>query len=38
MGCGMVHPNVMRNSGIDTDERSGYAFGMGVDRTRAAQV
>ncbi|ABL66493.1 phenylalanine--tRNA ligase subunit alpha [Chlorobium phaeobacteroides] len=33
MGCGMVHPNVMRNSGIDPEKWSGYAFGMGVDRT-----
>ncbi|MEI7696354.1 MAG: hypothetical protein WCI64_12025, partial [Chlorobium sp.] len=33
MGCGMVHPNVMRNCGIDPEEWSGYAFGMGVDRT-----
>jgi phenylalanyl-tRNA synthetase alpha chain len=29
----MVHPNVMRNCGIDPEEWSGYAFGMGVDRT-----
>ncbi len=33
MGCGMVHPNVMRNCGIDPEIWSGYAFGMGVDRT-----
>jgi phenylalanyl-tRNA synthetase alpha chain len=33
MGCGMVHPNVLRNCGIDPEEWSGYAFGMGVDRT-----
>ena len=33
MGCGMVHPNVMRNCGIDPEEWRGYAFGMGVDRT-----
>ncbi|NTV93537.1 MAG: phenylalanine--tRNA ligase subunit alpha [Chlorobiaceae bacterium] len=33
MGCGMVHPNVMRNCGIDPEKWSGYAFGMGVDRT-----
>jgi len=31
-GCGMVHPNVLRNVGIDPDEFSGYAFGMGVER------
>lgn len=33
MGCGMVHPNVMRDCGIDPEVWSGYAFGMGVDRT-----
>jgi len=33
MGCGMVHPNVLRSAGIDPEEWSGYAFGMGVDRT-----
>ncbi|NTU59346.1 MAG: phenylalanine--tRNA ligase subunit alpha [Chlorobiaceae bacterium] len=33
MGCGMVHPNVMRNCGIDPEKWTGYAFGMGVDRT-----
>ncbi|KZK73693.1 MAG: phenylalanine--tRNA ligase subunit alpha [Pelodictyon luteolum] len=33
MGCGMVHPNVMRSAGIDPEIWSGYAFGMGVDRT-----
>ncbi|ABB23009.1 phenylalanine--tRNA ligase subunit alpha [Pelodictyon luteolum] len=33
MGCGMVHPNVMKNAGIDPEVWSGYAFGMGVDRT-----
>ena len=33
MGCGMVHPSVLRNCGIDPEEWSGYAFGMGVDRT-----
>ncbi|NTV67787.1 MAG: phenylalanine--tRNA ligase subunit alpha [Chlorobaculum sp.] len=33
MGCGMVHPNVMKSCGIDPEEWRGYAFGMGVDRT-----
>ena len=33
LGCGMVHPNVLRNCSIDPDEYSGFAFGMGVDRT-----
>ncbi|MCA9367671.1 phenylalanine--tRNA ligase subunit alpha [Candidatus Kaiserbacteria bacterium] len=32
MGAGMVHPNVLRGSGIDPDTYSGYAFGMGIDR------
>jgi phenylalanyl-tRNA synthetase alpha chain len=32
LGCGMVHPNVLRNVGIDPQEFSGYAFGMGVER------
>ena len=32
MGCGMVHPEVFRHVDIDTDEFTGYAFGMGVER------
>ena len=32
LGCGMVHPNVLRNVGIDPQAWSGYAFGMGVER------
>ncbi len=32
MGCGMVHPNVLRMSGIDPEEFQGFAFGMGVER------
>jgi phenylalanyl-tRNA synthetase alpha chain len=32
LGCGMVHPNVLRNAGIDPVEFGGYAFGMGVER------
>jgi phenylalanyl-tRNA synthetase alpha chain len=31
-GCGMVHPNVLRNAGIDPEEWSGFAFGFGTDR------
>jgi phenylalanyl-tRNA synthetase alpha chain len=31
-GCGMVHPNVLRNCGLDPDEYQGFAFGMGVER------
>ncbi|CAM3808730.1 phenylalanine--tRNA ligase subunit alpha [Micrococcus flavus] len=32
-GCGMVHPNVLRSAGIDPEEYSGFAFGMGIERT-----
>ena len=32
LGCGMVHPNVLRNCNIDPDEYQGYAWGMGIDR------
>jgi phenylalanyl-tRNA synthetase alpha chain len=32
MGCGLVHPNVLEMSGIDSDAYSGFAFGMGGDR------
>ena len=32
LGCGMVHPNVLRAGGIDPDEYQGFAFGMGLDR------
>ena len=32
LGCGMVHPNVLRAGGIDPDEYQGFAFGMGIDR------
>ncbi len=32
MGAGMVHPYVLRESGIDPDTYSGFAFGMGLDR------
>lgn len=31
-GCGMVHPNVLRNCGIDPERYQGFAFGMGIDR------
>ncbi|MFA5564438.1 MAG: phenylalanine--tRNA ligase subunit alpha [Acidimicrobiia bacterium] len=31
-GCGMVHPNVLRNGGLDSEEYSGFAFGFGTDR------
>lgn len=32
LGCGMVHPNVLENCGIDSEKYSGFAFGMGIDR------
>ncbi|WP_374539182.1 phenylalanine--tRNA ligase subunit alpha [Chitinimonas taiwanensis] len=31
-GCGMVHPNVLRNVGIDPEQFTGFAFGIGLDR------
>ncbi|MBX9932398.1 MAG: phenylalanine--tRNA ligase subunit alpha [Methylobacterium sp.] len=32
LGCGMVHPNVLRNCGLDPDAVQGFAFGVGIDR------
>ena len=32
LGCGMVHPNVLKACGIDPDDYQGFAFGLGVDR------
>ena len=32
LGCGMVHPNVLKDCNIDPEEYSGFAFGMGLDR------
>ena len=32
MGCGMVHPNVLEMSGIDSKKYSGFAFGLGIER------
>jgi phenylalanyl-tRNA synthetase alpha chain len=32
LGCGMVHPNVLKNVGIDPERYTGFAFGMGVER------
>ena len=31
-GCGMVHPDVLKNGGIDAQRYTGFAFGMGLDR------
>jgi len=32
LGCGMVHPNVLENCGIDSNKYTGFAFGMGIER------
>ena len=32
LGCGMVHPNVLESAGVDSEEYTGYAFGIGVER------
>ena len=32
LGCGMVHPNVLRHAGIDSEKMLGFAFGLGVER------
>ncbi len=32
LGCGMVHPNVLRNAGLDPDVYQGFAWGLGIDR------
>jgi phenylalanyl-tRNA synthetase alpha chain len=37
LGCGMVHPNVLTNCGIDAEKYSGFAWGMGVERTTMMQ-
>lgn len=37
LGCGMVHPNVLKNCNIDPDEYSGFAFGFGVERIAMAK-
>lgn len=31
-GCGMVHPNVLKNGGVDPEQFNGFAFGLGIDR------
>lgn len=33
LGCGMVDPNVLENCGIDSEKYTGFAFGMGIERT-----
>ena len=37
LGCGMVHPKVLQNCGIDPEEYSGFAFGFGVERIAMAK-
>lgn len=37
LGCGMVHPKVLENCGIDSNEYSGFAFGFGVERIAMAK-
>ena len=32
LGCGMVHPQVLRNADVDPEKYQGYAFGMGIER------
>jgi phenylalanyl-tRNA synthetase alpha chain len=32
LGCGLVHPNVLKNVNIDPEKFTGYAFGAGIDR------
>ena len=32
LGCGMVHPKVLENCGVDSEEYSGFAFGVGLER------
>ncbi|MGH8115988.1 MAG: phenylalanine--tRNA ligase subunit alpha [Rhodanobacteraceae bacterium] len=32
LGCGMVHPNVLKNCGVDPERYTGFAFGMGIER------
>ncbi|CAN5202988.1 phenylalanine--tRNA ligase subunit alpha [soil metagenome] len=32
LGCGMVHPNVLKNGGVDAEKYTGFAFGLGLDR------
>ncbi len=38
VGCGMVHPNVLKNCGIDPEEYSGYAFGFGIERVTMLRI
>jgi len=32
LGCGMIHPEVFRHCGIDSEKYTGFAFGLGIDR------
>ena len=35
MGCGMIHPNVLKAGGIDPQQYTGFAWGVGLDRLTA---
>ena len=37
LGAGMVHPNVLKNAGLDAEEYGGFAFGVGIDRLMMAK-
>ena len=37
LGCGMIHPEVLKNMGVDPQKYTGFAFGMGVDRLMMLQ-
>ena len=38
LGCGMVHPNVLKNVKVNPDEFQGYAFGIGIDRLAMLKI
>ncbi len=38
LGCGMVHPHVLKVGGLDTEKYTGFAFGMGVERAADAEI
>ena len=37
-GAGLIHPNILRAHGIDTERYSGFAFGLGIERTHMIQT
>ena len=38
LGCGMVHPNVLKMSGVEDENLKGFAFGMGIGKIIDAQI